>query len=93
MSVLENLAAQQGLTPIDFLFRAGMMLSERGTGAQLTAADQQEIGQMLVDAARHMRRDQASIKALTDELLEEQVVAAREAADVIAHPALMGVAR
>lgn len=57
------------------LFEAGMRLRQADAPRTLNADEIRDLGETLVTAARTLRRSQATVKALTDELLEEQALA------------------
>lgn len=75
----ERFAASAGLTE-EKVYSAGMLLMQAQTPRMLSTEDQIELGRDLIEIARQMRVQRATIKALSEELLEEQALPAPSAA-------------
>ncbi|MCH4024014.1 MAG: hypothetical protein LKH33_10470 [Acetobacter sp.] len=73
MTRSEYLSSGQGdLT--DHLFSTGMILKQRTHGVTLTAEEVCALGDDLIEVARQLRAARASVRALTDELLAEEII-------------------
>ncbi|NHO36922.1 hypothetical protein [Acetobacter fallax] len=60
------------------LFAVGMLLKQASEDRVLKADELRSLGETLTDAGRQLRASQATVRALTEELLEEQALPARD---------------
>lgn len=75
MSVNERFSKSACVT-MESIHRTGMLLMQAQAPMTLSADSLHDVGRDLVEVARQMRAQAATVRALSDELLEEQALPA-----------------